>query len=152
MATAYLTDYVTFGGLILASRAIDCTDWDDLLGTADHKGDPLWPLPGVDGGDPLDQFEDGLRAALILNISGRWTQDNVAVSGTAARRTKLHEHLAAIRAVAKLGTNQSLVITRAGFVDVTVDAKVVSAFRPRRLDFDMYRGSLDLLLPAGTPL
>lgn len=152
MATPYLTDYVTFGGLLCGSRAVDCVDWDDLLGTAGKKGDPGWDVPGADGVDPLDQYEDGLRAALILEISGRWTQDNVPVSGTASRRTKTHEHLAAVRAVAAVGTTQTLTIVRAGFANVSVDAKVVSAFQPRRLDFDLYRGSLDLLLPDGTPL
>lgn len=152
MATAWRTEFVTFGGLLLGSRGIDCYDWDDLLGTADKKGDPLWDVPGDDGGEPLDQFEDGMRVLLLIEVNGRWTQDNASVSGAANRRTQLHAHLAAIRAVAKVGTTQSLTLTRAGMADVTVDAKVVSPWRPRHEDVDIYKGSLDLVLPDGTPL
>ena len=152
MATAYRTEYPTFGGLILGSRGIDCYDWDDLLDIAPKKGDPAWDVPGVDGVAALTQFEDGLRVLLLLEISGRWTQDNTPVSGAANRRTQLHSHLAALRAVATLGTIQTLTLTRAGMADVSVDAKVVSPLRPRHEDVDIYRASLDLLLPDGTAL
>lgn len=152
MATPWRTEYPILGGLIFGSKGIDCYDWDDLLGTADKKGDPGWDIPGTDGVEGLDQFEDGHRALLLVKIEGRWTQDNVAVAGAAARRTQLHNHLAAVRAVCTVGTTQTLTLVRAGFANTSVDAKVVSPFRPRHEDVDIYKGSIDLLLPDGTML
>lgn len=152
MATAYKTEYPTLATLHMGNRGIDCYDHSDLLGAADKKGDPDWPLPGIDGVEALELFEGGMRVLLLVELDGSFDQDNNLVVGVDARRTQAHAHLDAVRTVAKVGTTQTLTLVRNGMADVTADAIVMSGFRPRHETYDIIKLSLDLLLPGGSLL
>lgn len=146
MATAYRSEYVTLGGLIMGSRAIDCYDWSDLMGSAGKRGDDF-VAQGVAGVTERTRTEDALRALLHVRVNARYDQDNVRVAASSAR-ANLYTLLAAVRAKAEVNTTQTLSLTASGG-PYSADAVVVGGFQPRHHSPYIVTFTLDVLLPDG---
>lgn len=154
MPTPYRTEYVTLGGLMSGSRAIDCYDWSDLEGTADKKVEN-WPNPGGAGVLPLPAPEDGMRALLHYRVDGSYDQDNNIVSpGTdfAGWRTNFYTLMAAVRAVTKLSTVQTLQLTVASGGPHSADCLVIGGIKPAHEVPWLATFTVDVLLPDGSLL
>lgn len=147
MATAYYDEYVTLGGLMMGSRAINCFDWGDLLGTADKRGTDF-TATGVAGVTARDRVEDAMRVLLRVRIDARWDQDNVR-QAQSTWRANLYTLLDAVRTVAETDGVQTLQLTRPGGGPHSADAMVVDGFRPQFVHDAQVELTLDVLLPDG---
>lgn len=154
MATPYRSRYVTLGGLMAGSRAIDCHDWSDLEGTAEKKVD-TWPNPGGAGVLPLDVFEDGMRALLHFRVNGEFDQDNQVVaagSGFAGWVANYDTLMAAVRTVVKASTVQTLTVTGYSGGPHSADCQVIGPIRPVLAKPWLSTFTVDVLLPDGSLL
>ena len=112
MATAYRSEYVTLGGLLLGSRAIDCFDWADLLGTAKrHPGN--FTVQGTAGRTARASVEDELEAVLQIRLNGRYDQDNARVTA-GTERSNLYVLRAALMTELEDNATQTVQLTYPG--------------------------------------
>jgi hypothetical protein len=149
--TPYKTVYVTLGGVMMGSKAIDCWDFSDILGAASKRGDDE-TIDGVAGVTAQDRVSGPLDAFLYVELHSNYTQDNGPVSGEAARLTNLGTLLDLVRGVAETNTTQTLTLTGWPGGPHSADCIVKDGFEPEFLGGEIVRVTLDVRLPGGALL
>lgn len=131
MATPLRGDWVMLGGLLLGSAGIDVVDYDGLLGDAPMRFTDR-PIPGVPGVDPGPMQPNGLRATIRILLRGDSTQDGESVTGMSERIEQFYDHLAAVRAVTRNNTIQSLVVQLYPGMQLEGLARIIDGDMPHR--------------------
>lgn len=100
--SAYAATYVTIGTTVLRTRAIDCTDWSDLLASPSRGRDR--PIPGQAGAAVRPRVDDVVRAALPVRLHGGY-DDNTWLGGDLeTQHARIYTHLAVLYALKGEGT------------------------------------------------
>lgn len=146
MATPYATEYVTLGGLMMRSRAIDCHDWYDLLGSPSKRGTDFVAM-GQDGVVARPRTTGPMRGLLHVRVDGTYDQDNNFVSA-ASRRGNLYTLLDVVRGVVEVNTVQTLQLTTPSGT-ASADCVVVDGTRPVPTSPTSVKFVIDVLLPDG---
>jgi len=149
MATATRTEHVTLGGLLLATTAIDCFDWADLLSRPEKRGTDI-VIPGAPGVLARGREQSALRAVLQVRIDGRWVHDTGASTGAtvAAWREGAYDAWALLTAK-DLDTTQTLLLTYPGGPTASADCQVLEVAMSRQPAPYLWFATVDVLLPDG---
>lgn len=125
MATATRTEYVTLGGLLMATKAIDCFDWRDLTRVA-MRGDDL-VVSDADYEVARARELAPTRAVLAVRINGKTVHDTGASTGSteAAWREGAWDAYDLVDAKAKVKSTQTLQLVRSSGT-TSADAQVLS--------------------------
>lgn len=150
MATALYGEYVTLGGLLCGSRAIECFEFQGLKGTAKrHAGN--FVSSGVAGRTAIQPIEDELPATLQFRVNGRWDQDNVPVART-SWVSNFYSLLSTLMAKLETNTTQTVSLTRPGGGPHSADCLVVDVRGPKHEVPEIATLAAVLLLPGGALL
>lgn len=147
MPTAYKSVYVTLGGLMGGSRAIDCFDHDGLTGIAKrHAGNTR--SAGVAGSTARQPILDELEVVTEWRVNGRYDQDN----GPIARSSwvsNFYSLRATLLAVLDNNTLQTVTLTHPGG-SLTGQCQIVDVRGPQHEMQEIATWRAVLLIPAGS--
>lgn len=81
MPTATRSEYLTLGGLLLATTAIDAYDWHELMGSGRKRGADV-TIPGTAGDLARSRIAGSHRGLVKVRINGKWAHATGASTGT----------------------------------------------------------------------
>lgn len=149
MATAFFTQYVTLGTLMMGSRGIESFDFGQLKGLMKrHAGN--FAAAGVAGRTVRTPVTDQLTARIEVRLNGKFTQDNAPVA-TASQVSTYESHEAALFAVLATNTLQTITLTRPSGA-TNASAQVVEVDGPVHDSPVIARVNFKVIIPAGSLL
>ena len=89
--TAYASTYVTVGTTVLRTRAMDCTDWSDLLASPRRGRDRI--VPGESGAKVRPRVSDVVRAALPVRLHGGYNVNSWVGGTVEEQHSRVYAHL-----------------------------------------------------------
>ena len=150
MPTAYFNEHVTLGGVMLGSRALECFDFEELLGIAPKRGGDF-TVPGTAGQTARDRVEDALEALIRIRVNGRYDQDNVR-QARSSWRTNFYSLLGTLEAVLDVNTTQTVELTRPGGGPHSASAIVTDVRGPKHHTTEIAEMAVVLKVPSGALL
>jgi hypothetical protein len=150
MPTAYYSEHVTLGGVMLGSRALECFDFEELLAVAPKRGKDF-TVPGTAGQTARDRVEDALAAVIRIRINGRYDQNNARVA-RGSWRSNFYSLLGTLEAVLVVNTTQTVQLTRPGGGPHSASAIVADVRGPKHHTPEIAELAVVLKLPSGALL
>ena len=150
MATATRAEYVTLGGLMMASKAIDCFDWSDLSKVAMRGDDLIVSDADFEVARPREQAP--VRGVLPVRINGKWDHTTDASTGTseAAWREGAWTAFGLLEAKAAVTTTQTVQLNRPGALStLSADCQVLELNTEAQPAPWIWVCSLDVKLTTG---
>ena len=139
-------EYITIGGLVMATPAVRCVDWSELWGEPDVYGDDVRLLGGT-GVEPRGRKAGPLLALLRVDVHGEKDEDgNVNADPKVGVRTNLN----LVKTITKpTVTTRTLRLTYRDATFDEVDCQVLGPLRPQWETPTLVRVVLRVQLPDG---